>query len=93
MSLFGSTSPSYLILESLDKCNEYLAEGYKDKLSETIDRIDKIKNKYEYMILKGTDPLKITIKMSVDSEGKDSVDYLHDITLPPNPASGFTMVR
>ena len=28
LALFGSTSPSYLILQSLDRCNRYLAEGY-----------------------------------------------------------------
>ena len=28
LALFGSTSPSYLILQSLDRCNRYLSEGY-----------------------------------------------------------------
>ena len=28
LALFGSTSPSYLILQSLDRCNQALAEGY-----------------------------------------------------------------
>ena len=28
LALFGSTSPSYLILQSLDKCNQVLSEGY-----------------------------------------------------------------
>lgn len=32
LSLFGSTSPSYLTLSSLDKLNEYLAQGYKECL-------------------------------------------------------------
>lgn len=30
--LFGSTSPSYLILQSLDLANAYLADGYAEKL-------------------------------------------------------------
>ena len=33
LALFGSTSPSYLILQSLDKCNQYLAEGYPLRLA------------------------------------------------------------
>ena len=32
LALFGSTSPSYLILQSLDRCNRALAEGYPLRL-------------------------------------------------------------
>ena len=32
MALFASTSPSYLILQSLDRTNAYLAAGYPDRL-------------------------------------------------------------
>ena len=32
LALFGSTSPSYLILQSLDKCNQVLTEGYPLRL-------------------------------------------------------------
>ena len=32
LALFGSTSPSYLILQSLDKCNQVLSEGYPLRL-------------------------------------------------------------
>ncbi len=34
MSLFASTSPSYLILQSLDAVNRYLSEGYRERLCE-----------------------------------------------------------
>jgi arginine/lysine/ornithine decarboxylase len=33
LSLFSSSSPSYLILQSLDLCNRTLAEGYGEKLA------------------------------------------------------------
>ena len=33
MALFASTSPSYLILQSLDALNAYLADGYGEKLA------------------------------------------------------------
>lgn len=33
LSLFGSTSPSYLILQSLDMANKIISEGFKGKLS------------------------------------------------------------
>lgn len=63
MELFGSTSPSYLILQSLDKCNEYLAEGYPEKLNQTIERVNRLKEalrKQGWEIMDG-DPLKLTI--------------------------------
>ncbi len=63
LSLFGSTSPSYLILQSLDRANEYL-EGYGEKLGSFIPRVNELKRKLgEGCIpLYGDEPLKITIK-------------------------------
>lgn len=63
LSLFASTSPSYLILQSLDLCNSYLADGYKEKLCSCIESIKQIK---AYITGKGlycseSDPLKITV--------------------------------
>lgn len=63
MELFGSTSPSYLILQSLDRCNRYLAEGYSERLAETTKRINTLKNNLRqqgWEIMDG-DPLKLTI--------------------------------
>lgn len=39
MSLFASTSPSYLILQSLDLVNRSLSEGYAGRLEETAQRV------------------------------------------------------
>ena len=39
MSLFGSTSPSYLILQSLDACNRVLAETYPVGLQQCCARL------------------------------------------------------
>lgn len=63
MALFASTSPSYLILQSLDKTNEYIANGYREKIRETISRLDELKkvlfqNGYT---LEGDEPMKLTI--------------------------------
>ena len=63
MALFGSTSPSYLILQSLDKVNAYLAEGYKEKLADFIGQVDEVKVHLQQagFLLVGKEPLKITI--------------------------------
>lgn len=63
LSLFGSTSPSYLILQSLDMANKYIADGYKDKLAEFIPLIEKVKaslTENGYPLI-GAEELKITI--------------------------------
>lgn len=36
MSFFGSTSPSYPVMLSADRCLSYLADGYRDKLRRTV---------------------------------------------------------
>ena len=47
MALFGSTSPSYLIMQSLDLCNKYLSENYRERLFETCEKIASLKKKLE----------------------------------------------
>ncbi len=63
MALFGSTSPSYLILQSLDSANRYLADGYAEKLNAFTDKIETCKatlRRHGYA-LRGDEPLKVTI--------------------------------
>lgn len=43
MSLFGSTSPSYLIMESLDLCNGYLAKECREELKKVIKKVEACK--------------------------------------------------
>ncbi len=78
MELFGSTSPSYLILQSLDLCNAYLTDGYREKLSHTILRVEHTKQKlkeYGFDVLT-TDPLRITIKSSFVMSGQELANVL-----------------
>lgn len=63
MEYFSSTSPSYLIMASLDVANEVLDTAFKKSLSECIQRVDGLKNaliQHGYTILSG-EPMKITI--------------------------------
>lgn len=65
MALFGSTSPSYLILSSLDLCNHYLAEGYRERLAKTVQEIQDTKRKLREngWCVEEKEALKITIKV------------------------------
>ena len=63
LALFGSTSPSYLILESLDLANKYIAGGYKEKLCNFANEVTKLKKELiasGYSLVE-EEPLKITI--------------------------------
>ena len=75
MSIFASTSPSYLILQSLDRLNLYLTDGYSQKLSAYIKRIDNLKSvliKNGFTVF-GDEPLKITI--APKSYGYSGIDF------------------
>lgn len=64
MSMFGSTSPSYLIMQSLDKVNGLLTDGYADKIRETANRVTELKNSLKqcgWSLLDNDEPLKITL--------------------------------
>ena len=63
LMMFGSTSPSYLILQSLDAANAYLADGYRRRLEAFVAQVGKLKEvltAYGYT-LRGDEPLKLTI--------------------------------
>lgn len=66
LSLFSSTSPSYLILASLDLVNKYISEGYRQRLRSTVDSINGLKKELAGIGFAPeiSDPLKIVIKAS-----------------------------
>jgi len=78
MALFGSTSPSYLIMMSLDVCNAYLAEEYREFLAQTIEHVDELKaelQKNGWQIVE-TEPLKLTIRMPKRVSGVQMAEKL-----------------
>ncbi len=64
LSLFGSTSPSYLTLASLDLANEYISNGYKNRLKDCISSISDAKTAIKALGFDVSDgeKLKIVIK-------------------------------
>lgn len=67
LALFGTTSPSYLIMYSLDMCNAYLADSYRKDLAEAIAKIDAFCARLQETGWKLThdEPLKVTIHTSL----------------------------
>ncbi len=64
LSLFGSTSPSYLILQSLDIANKYLSEEFPRELKAICNKVNKLKESLVQRgySLYGNEALKITIQ-------------------------------
>ncbi|MBR0087863.1 MAG: aminotransferase class I/II-fold pyridoxal phosphate-dependent enzyme, partial [Lachnospiraceae bacterium] len=63
LALFGSTSPSYLLLESLDLTNKVLSEKYREDLAAFIRKTERLKQTLteKGFRLIGEEPLKITL--------------------------------
>ena len=63
LALFGSTSPSYLTLASLDLCNAYLAGEGPGRIRAAAKRLTALKGKLSRWgwSLAGEEPLKLTI--------------------------------
>ena len=62
MSIFGSTSPSYLILQSLDLCNRYIEEKIKDDITACRKKTEEIRAVMPVADV-SDEPLKITADM------------------------------
>lgn len=63
LAMFGSTSPSYLILQSLDAANRYLAEGYREALAGFIARVEETRGVLTDLgyTFCGQEPIKFTL--------------------------------
>jgi len=81
MSLFSSTSPSYLTLASLDRCNLYLLNSIRFELDIIIPQINRLKNvliEKGYEVLLG-EPLKLSIcTLNTGFSGVELADILRN---------------
>lgn len=80
MELFGSTSPSYLILASLDHCNWYLAGDFPARLEKTVAAVCGTRqilreNGWE---VEDNEPLKITIRAPKTFPGEAMAQFLRE---------------
>ncbi len=63
LAMFGSTSPSYLILQSLDAANRVLATGYGEALFDLSKRVADCRTRLEAhgYVCAGDEPIKLTL--------------------------------
>lgn len=84
LMLFGSTSPSYLLMQSLDRCNAYLAEQYPKLLKKTVLRIGELKEglRERGICVKESESLKIVIDTAVNGyTGEEIADEMREFAI------------
>lgn len=85
LSLFASTSPSWLILQSLDRLNPLLPTKFKDDLKTTADLVSSARKALADggFSLLGEEPLKITISAKEKGyTGDEFAKYLRENETP-----------
>jgi len=89
MALFGSTSPSYLLLQSLDRVNKLICDGWCGKLEATVKAVEEMK---QHLTAAGcsfyaAEPLKLTIAATKGGlRGPALADYLRSCGMEPEYA-------
>ena len=80
MAMFGSTSPSYLTLASLDLCNRYLSDGYRERLRKMCVYLDEARKALTAAgwQIEPSDPLRLTIKAPSAMTGGQLADRLRE---------------
>ncbi len=75
LSLFASTSPSYIILQSLDMCNAYLDGEYKNELENTVKSVKLLKEQLtdKGFIFDNSEPLKLVLNLKKTGISAESV--------------------
>ena len=93
MALFGSTSPSYPIMLSLDLCRDWLENNGKELLNKTVERVKKVKDlivSLGFKIPEGIcDPMRIAF---VVEDCDNTGDQLRENMIEPEYAEGSTVI-
>jgi arginine/lysine/ornithine decarboxylase len=78
MSFFGSTSPSYLIMASLDLCNRYLSERIRADIAAALPHITELRSAFENrLVFAEGEPFHITVKAAESGfNGKELAELL-----------------
>jgi len=79
LALHASTSPSYLIMQSLDLCNAYLSDSYVEKLSQAVGKVNELKKSLSALSFEvnESEPLKLTLSpLSYGYTGNELGEYL-----------------
>ncbi len=89
LSYFGSTSPSYLVLQSLDMCNKKLFDGYDREINNCALALDNLKNSLGAINIHAekSDPLRLVINAeNIGYSGEELLMLLREFKVEPEYA-------
>ena len=95
LALFSSTSPSYLILQSLDLCNAYLSDNYAQRLSECIKKLSDLSERLASLGFESeqTEPLKLVFSAETCGySGNKLAEHLRKCGIEPEFADRDCLV-
>lgn len=80
MALFGSTSPSYLTMASLDMCNAYLAGDFRQELAGTAEKLGELKARLRSRGwgAEPSDPLRLSLRAPRGCTGQELAGRLRE---------------
>ncbi len=98
MSLFGSTSPSYVVMASIDLCCDYLLRQGTEEYRKTQRRVARIKNLAKEQLLPmpaaTCDPLRVCVNTAAAGlKGSEKqTDFFHGFGVEPEFCDGVNAV-
>lgn len=86
LTMYASTSPSYLILRSLDACNRYLAESDGKRRNQAVKYVIDAREKLakKHIVTEGDEPLKIVINACASGyDGDELAEHFRNMGIEP----------
>ena len=95
LGVFGSSSPSYLVMQSLDAMNVRLAANYRSELAGCVERVDALKRALttEGVPVAASDPLRLTVAANrIGASGYALASMLREHHAEPEFADADSLV-
>lgn len=95
LSIFASTSPSYLILQSLDLCNRYLAEEFSQVLADCVRSVEHVREQAEQngISFDLSEPLKLVLRATdYGYTGEEIAEHVRKYGVEAEMADGEYLV-
>ena len=86
LAMYASTSPSYLILQSLDACNKYIQESDGQRLKYVVEYVKNARKMLlkKHIITEGDEPLKIVINAPASGyDGNELAEFFRRMGIEP----------
>lgn len=94
MGLFGSTSPSYLVMASLDLCTDYIDRRIRDDICENTAHLARLRESFgDMLVFAESEPFHITVNAAQSGlDGNELAEKLRDMGAECEYADGDIVI-